>query len=165
MADISSIKLPNGTTYTVKDSETRKHIGNKSNPHGVTADQIGLGKLVTVPTYRYDELNDEFGTTGSKNEQYLINWIKKVTKSCSISFDKIVIGSANPNSIGIILFKAYEYKDYNNTGMPRYCDGLYLSNAGQINIRFGVWNGIWMYKELDEIQTITSSEIDSIVDS
>lgn len=41
MADISSIKLPNGTTYTVKDSTARNHISNKSNPHGVTAAQVG----------------------------------------------------------------------------------------------------------------------------
>lgn len=41
MADISSIKLPSGTTYTVKDSTARNHIGNKSNPHGVTAAQTG----------------------------------------------------------------------------------------------------------------------------
>lgn len=41
MADISSIKLPSGTTYAVKDSTARNHIGNKNNPHGVTAEQVG----------------------------------------------------------------------------------------------------------------------------
>lgn len=41
MADISSIKIPSGTTYTVKDSTARNHIGNKNNPHGVTAAQTG----------------------------------------------------------------------------------------------------------------------------
>lgn len=45
MDDISSIKLPNGTTYTVKDSTARNHIGNKSNPHGVTKSQVGLGNV------------------------------------------------------------------------------------------------------------------------
>ena len=45
MADISSIKLPSGTTYTVKDSTARNHIGNKSNPHGVTKEQVGLGNV------------------------------------------------------------------------------------------------------------------------
>nr|DAH30992.1 MAG TPA: hypothetical protein [Caudoviricetes sp.] len=45
MADISSIKLPSGTTYTVKDSTARSHIGNKSNPHGVTKSQVGLGNV------------------------------------------------------------------------------------------------------------------------
>ena len=45
MADISSIKLPSGTTYTVKDSTARNHIGNKSNPHGVTKSQVGLGNV------------------------------------------------------------------------------------------------------------------------
>ena len=46
MADISSIKIPSGTTYTVKDSTARKHIGNKRNPHGVTKEQVGLGNVV-----------------------------------------------------------------------------------------------------------------------
>lgn len=45
MADVSSIKLPNGTTYTVKDSTARYHIGNGSNPHGVTKAQVGLGNV------------------------------------------------------------------------------------------------------------------------
>ena len=45
MADVSSIKLPNETTYTLKDSAARNHIGNKSNPHGVTKAQVGLGNV------------------------------------------------------------------------------------------------------------------------
>lgn len=45
MADVSIIKLPNGTTYTVKDSAARIHIGNGSNPHGVTKAQVGLGNV------------------------------------------------------------------------------------------------------------------------
>lgn len=45
MADISSIKLPSGTTYTVNDSTARNHIGNKNNPHGVTKSQVGLGNV------------------------------------------------------------------------------------------------------------------------
>lgn len=45
MDDVSSIKLPNGTTYTVKDSVARNHIGNGNNPHGVTKSQVGLGNV------------------------------------------------------------------------------------------------------------------------
>ena len=45
MADVSSVKLPNGTTYTVKDSAARSHIGNGNNPHGVTKSQVGLGNV------------------------------------------------------------------------------------------------------------------------
>lgn len=50
MADVSSIKLPSGTTYTVKDSEARNHIGNKSNPHGVTAAQVGAAPTAHTHT-------------------------------------------------------------------------------------------------------------------
>lgn len=45
MADISSIKLPSGTTCNVKDSTARRHIWNESNPHGVTKEQVGLGNV------------------------------------------------------------------------------------------------------------------------
>lgn len=45
MADVSSIKLPSGEAYTVKDSTARNHIGNKNNPHGVTKSQVGLGDV------------------------------------------------------------------------------------------------------------------------
>lgn len=45
MADVTSIRLPNGTTYTVKDSAARYHIGNKNNPHGVTKAQVGLDNV------------------------------------------------------------------------------------------------------------------------
>lgn len=45
MADVSIIKLPSGTTYTVKDSAARNHIGSRSNPHGVTKAQVGLGNV------------------------------------------------------------------------------------------------------------------------
>ena len=45
MADISIIKIPSGTTYAIKDSAARSHISNKSNPHGVTKAQVGLGNV------------------------------------------------------------------------------------------------------------------------
>ena len=45
MADISTIKLPSGTPYAIKDSTARNHISNKSNPHGVTKAQVGLGNV------------------------------------------------------------------------------------------------------------------------
>ena len=41
MADISKVKNPDGNTYNVKDSTARDHITNKSNPHKVTASQVG----------------------------------------------------------------------------------------------------------------------------
>mgnify|MGYP000434148558 FL=1 len=45
MADISSLKVPSGTTYALKDSTARNHISNKGNPHGVTKSQVGLGNV------------------------------------------------------------------------------------------------------------------------
>lgn len=45
MADISSLKVPSGTTYALKDSTARNHISDKSNPHVVTKSQVGLGNV------------------------------------------------------------------------------------------------------------------------
>lgn len=63
MADVSSIKLPNGTTYTVKDSAARYHIGNESNPHGVTKAQVGLGDVANYNQSKAIKSISRSGTT------------------------------------------------------------------------------------------------------
>ena len=63
MADISSIKLPDGTAYTVKDSTARSHIGNKSNPHGVNKSQVGLGNVANYDQSKAIKSITRSGTT------------------------------------------------------------------------------------------------------
>lgn len=63
MTDVSSIKLPNGTTYTVKDSTARYHIGNGSNPHGVTKAQVGLGNVANYDQSKAIKSISRSGTT------------------------------------------------------------------------------------------------------
>lgn len=63
MADVSSIKLLNGTTYTVKDSVARNHIGNKSNPHGVNKSQVGLGNVANYDQSKAIKTISRSGTT------------------------------------------------------------------------------------------------------
>lgn len=63
MADVSSIELPNGTTYTVKDSTARSHIGNESNPHGVTKSQVGLGNVANYDQSKAIKSITRSGTT------------------------------------------------------------------------------------------------------
>lgn len=63
MADISSIELPSGTTYTVKDSTARNHIGNKSNPHGVDKSQVGLGNVANYDQSKAIKSISRSGTT------------------------------------------------------------------------------------------------------
>jgi hypothetical protein len=63
MDDISSIKLPSGTAYTVKDSTARSHIGNKSNPHGVTKSQVGLGNVANYDQSKAIKSITRSGTT------------------------------------------------------------------------------------------------------
>lgn len=63
MADVSSIKLPSGTTYTVKDSTARSHIGNGNNPHGVTKAQVGLGNVTNYNQSKAIKSISRSGTT------------------------------------------------------------------------------------------------------
>nr|DAQ62611.1 MAG TPA: Minor structural protein [Caudoviricetes sp.] len=63
MADVSSIKLPNGAIYTVKDSAARYHIGNGSNPHGVTKSQVGLGNVANYDQSKAIKSISRSGTT------------------------------------------------------------------------------------------------------
>lgn len=63
MADVSSIKLPSGTTCTVKDSTARSHISNKSNPHGVTKSQVGLGNVANYDQSKAIKSITRSGTT------------------------------------------------------------------------------------------------------
>lgn len=63
MADISSIKLPSGTTCNVKDSTARNHISNERNPHGVTKAQVGLGNVANYDQSKAIKSITRSGTT------------------------------------------------------------------------------------------------------
>ncbi len=63
MADVSSIKLPSGTAYTIKDSAARNHINNKSNPHRVNKSQVGLGNVANYDQSKAIKSITRSGTT------------------------------------------------------------------------------------------------------
>ena len=63
MADISSLKVPSGTTYMLKDSTARSHISNKINPHGVTKEQVGLGNVANYDQSKAIKSITRSGTT------------------------------------------------------------------------------------------------------
>ena len=44
MANISNINVQS-EDYDVKDSLAREHIADKNNPHGISAEMLGLGQL------------------------------------------------------------------------------------------------------------------------
>ena len=44
MANITKINV-SGSDYNIKDSNARDHIINRSNPHEVTKEQVGLGNV------------------------------------------------------------------------------------------------------------------------
>lgn len=102
MADISSIKLPNGTTYTVKDSTARNHIGDRNNPHGVTASQVGAlplsgGSLtgnLTAPSFQ----------TGTGNANYFQSRKFRGEGDANTYYHAIDFGYAGHNQVDF-----YEY--------------------------------------------------------
>lgn len=63
MDDISSLKVPSGTTYMLKDSTARSHISNKSNPHGITKAQVGLGNVANYDQSKAIKSITRSGTT------------------------------------------------------------------------------------------------------
>lgn len=63
MADISSLKVPSGTTYMLKDSTARSHISNGRNPHGVTKAQVGLGNVANYDQSKAIKSITRSGTT------------------------------------------------------------------------------------------------------
>lgn len=63
MADISSLKVPSGATYKLKDSTARSHISNGSNPHGVTKEQVGLGNVANYDQSKAIKSITRSGTT------------------------------------------------------------------------------------------------------
>lgn len=102
MADISKVKNPDGNTYNVKDSTARDHIANKSNPHKVTASQVGAlplsggsltGKL-TVPSIE----------TGSDNANYFQTKKMRGEGDANTYYHAIDFGYAGHNQVDF-----YEY--------------------------------------------------------
>ena len=63
MADISSLKVPSGTTYTLKDSTARSHISNKKNPHGATKEQVRIGNVANYDQSKAIKSITRSGTT------------------------------------------------------------------------------------------------------
>lgn len=97
MTDISSIKLPSGKTYTVKDSTARNHIGNKNNPHGVTAAQTGaVSKTGDTMT---GGLNAEYFSTGEAEENYFQSKKLRGEGNAATYYHAIDFGYKNHNNV------------------------------------------------------------------
>lgn len=102
MADISSIKLPSGTTYTVKDSTARNHIGNKNNPHGVTAAQTGaVSKTGDTMT---GGLNTPYLMTGEEDTNFFQSRKFRGQGDADTYYHAIDFGFSNHNYVDF-----YEY--------------------------------------------------------
>lgn len=97
MAYISNIKLPSGSTYDIKDATARNHIGNKSNPHGVTAGQIGaVAKSGDTMT---GGLAAKFFSTGEAEENYFQCKKFRGEGNASSYYHAIDFGCKNNNKV------------------------------------------------------------------
>ena len=123
MADISSIKLPSGTTYTVKDSTARNHTGNKNNPHGVTAEQTGALPLTGgTMTGRIKTSFNESVAVGS----YQANATTIPDLVQELRYSSGCMGSANI----VIEYNSMPAGWYNFIYIPHRSGGVNGSNSG-----------------------------------
>ena len=84
-------------TYATK-SELSSHTGNKSNPHGVTKEQVGLSNVTNDAQVKRSEVVDDYDAAkiGSANEVPSTNAFKKAAEYAEmfpVSFDAIETGT------------------------------------------------------------------------
>ena len=99
--------------------------------------------VFVLPYYGYSTLNTEFGTTGTANETYFKNYLKKLIKSHNTSNNKVGIGTLSPNSQHISLFRAYDLTAHTD-GLPEHSSGFSISLEGR-PITWGTSHGSWYY--------------------
>ena len=133
-----------GESYILRySSGVLAEVTNLNSPNFLSASDKSK-TVATVPYYSCDQLNSEFGTSGTDTETYLKNWVKKIVKSHSNLSGIVIIGTANPNAAGTIIFRAYECTNYNNTGFPQYCEGQYFGLWSSYHT-FGTYDGVWNF--------------------
>lgn len=123
----------------------------------INATVNAMGSVKPLPYWSYDTLNKEFGTTGSDTVTYFKSFIKKIMKSySSVDGGTTFIGSANPNTQGTVIFRAYDLNNWNNTGLPRHCRGTYFDYNGGTRY-FGTVEGVWYWYNADEANKLKNA--------
>lgn len=138
-------------TYATK-SELSSHTGNKSNPHGVTKEQVGLSNVTNDAQVKRSEVVDDYDAAkiGSANEVPSTNAFKKAAEYAEmfpVSFDAIETGTktitqasaTTPGGRVVWLddMKKFAYKlngsYYNNWSIPDSPNPA-LTNAGLVKV-------------------------------
>lgn len=94
---------------------------------------------IIIPNLNYNEV----GSTTSTAD-FLEKLLKYIVSNYNsgANTEKLFITASTPNSRGITLIHMYSSANYNSTGLPQYCSGIFneLSQSGGI-IRFGTFEG------------------------
>lgn len=86
----------------------------------------------------------EFGIS-TETKDYFEAYLKWLVKTAPGQKCEIGIGVGHPNSKGIMLLHVYEISNWNNTGLPQYCDG-FLYNLSRRSLEyFGTVDGVYYF--------------------
>lgn len=95
-------------------------------------------RITLLPYVKYDE----FGTS-TDTILYFQNYLKWLVKTYPGLRCDIGIGVGAPNAQGIMLLNVYSMTNYNNTGYPQYCSGVFWLLSSKSTMYFGTTNGVW----------------------
>lgn len=102
-------------------------------------ERVGNLRPIILPNLNYNEV----GSTTSTAD-FLEKLLKYIVSNYNsgANTEKLFITASTPNSRGITIIHMYSSANYNSTGLPQYCSGIFneLSSNGGI-IRFGTWDG------------------------
>lgn len=98
-----------------------------------------------VPAYGYADI----GASSSDMSDYIKKWILRVRQDFNASAG-IYIGNVQPSVTGIMIFHLYTSSLNADTGLPKYCSGLYYSYSDGHFVRFYTVNGIFKMNRVSE---------------
>ena len=96
--------------------------------------------ITLLPNVRYSDLGVDPDTN-----VYFKAYLQWIVKYAELQTCDVGIGCANPNSAGIVLLHIYQISDYNNTGLPQYCDGFFYNLSRSSLDYFGTNNGVYYF--------------------
>lgn len=102
-------------------------------------ERVGNLRPIILPNLNYNEVGSTTAT-----EDFLEKLLKYIVSNYNsgANTEKLFITASTPNSRGITIIHMYSSANYNSTGLPQYCSGIFneLSSNGGI-IRFGTLEG------------------------
>ena len=132
---------------TIRD--LKASVGTLADDHSALKTDFN-GKLQTIggsyypitllPCLRYSDLG-----INPEEKIYFETYLKWMVNNAAYKTCDIGIGVGIPNSAGIMFLHIYEISNWNNTGLPRYCDGFFYNLTRTCLSYFGTYEGSYYY--------------------